>query len=199
MDALALALYAAFFVLAFGWRSWAQWRRTGDTGLRLHAQPGSVQYWAKLGFVGAIVAGVAAPVAGLLGLAPIDALDRPAVDLAGLVLAVGGIVATLAAQRQMGNSWRVGVDGAERTDLVTGGVFETVRNPIFTAMVVAAGGLAAMVGNVVAVLGLAGLIGALHAQVRLVEEPYLRRVHGASYEAYSARAGRFVPLVGRLR
>jgi len=34
--AAALGLYAAGLALAFGWRSLGQWRRTGDTGLRLH-------------------------------------------------------------------------------------------------------------------------------------------------------------------
>ena len=40
---------------------------------------------------------------------------------------------------------------------------------------------------------------ALELQTRLVEEPYLRRVHGAAYEEYARRVGRFVPGVGRLR
>jgi protein-S-isoprenylcysteine O-methyltransferase Ste14 len=34
----------------------------------------------------------------------------------------------------MGASWRIGVDPSERTDLVTGGAFALVRNPIFSAM-----------------------------------------------------------------
>jgi protein-S-isoprenylcysteine O-methyltransferase Ste14 len=38
-----------------------------------------------------------------------------------------------------------------------------------------------------------------HVQVRLVEEPYLRRVHGCAYETYAARTGRFLPRIGRLR
>jgi hypothetical protein len=37
MDVVALVLYAVFVVVGFGWRTWVQWRRTGDTGLRLHA------------------------------------------------------------------------------------------------------------------------------------------------------------------
>jgi protein-S-isoprenylcysteine O-methyltransferase Ste14 len=39
----------------------------------------------------------------------------------------------------------------------------------------------------------------VQVQVRLVEEPYLLRVHGDAYRAYAARTGRFVPGVGRLR
>jgi protein-S-isoprenylcysteine O-methyltransferase Ste14 len=34
--------------------------------------------------------------------------------------------------------------------------------------------------------------------VRLVEEPYLERVHGEAYRAYAERTGRFVPRIGRV-
>src|SRR5690606_15035331 len=178
MNALALILYAVFAVVAFGWRTWRQWRRTGDTGLRLAATPGTVQWWAKLGFIAALAAGVAAPIAGLAGLDPLELLDHGALRIVGTATAVLGIAATAAAQTQMGASWRIGVDPAERTGLVTTGIFAKVRNPIFTAMLITAVGFTLMVGNVVAVLGLAALIAALEVQVRAVEEPYLRSTHG---------------------
>ena len=34
---------------------------------------------------------------------------------------------------------------------------------------------------------------------RLVEEPYLHRVHGTAYDRYAARTGRFLPWIGRQR
>jgi protein-S-isoprenylcysteine O-methyltransferase Ste14 len=37
----------------------------------------------------------------------------------------------------------------------------------------------------------------LQIQVRLVEEPYLLRVHGDAYRRYAERTGRFVPWLGR--
>lgn len=195
MNGLALLLYLVFFTAAFGWRSWVQWRRTGDTGLRLRAELGTVQWWAKLGFIVAIVAGVAAPLAGFAGLDPLPALDRTIVRGTGIVLAVTGMAATLWTQHLMGASWRVGVDHQERTELVTAGVFGLVRNPIFTAMLIAALGFALLVGNVVAVLAFVALVVALEVQVRRVEEPYLRSVHGADYDHYTATTGRFVPRI----
>ncbi|MFS8584045.1 MAG: isoprenylcysteine carboxylmethyltransferase family protein [Acidimicrobiia bacterium] len=199
MTLLALLLYVGFAGVAFGWRTWLQWRRTGDTGLRLHAAPGTVQWWAKLGFVVAVAAGLAAPVAGLLGLDPVAPLDHGPVRVAGVALALAGIAATTAAQVQMGASWRIGVDRDERTALVTDGVFGLVRNPIFSAMLVTAVGLTLMVGNVVSLVGLAALVAALEVQVRSVEEPYLLAVHAERYARYAARVGRFVPGLGRLR
>ena len=41
------------------------------------------------------------------------------------------------------------------------------------------------------------LVAAVQLQVRVVEEPYLRRVHGRVYRGYAARVGRFVPGLGR--
>lgn len=199
MNVVAIVLYALFATIAFGWRTWVQWRRTGDTGLRLSATPGTVQWWAKLGFVAALAAGVAAPVVGFLGLEPLAILDGRAVQVTGLVVAVVGIAATTAAQVAMGASWRIGVDPRERTGLVTTGIFAAVRNPIFTAMLVTALGLTLMVGNVISLTGLAALFAALEVQVRFVEEPYLRTVHGPDYERYSATAGRFLPGLGRSR
>jgi protein-S-isoprenylcysteine O-methyltransferase Ste14 len=73
-----------------------------------------------------------------------------------------------------------------------------VRNPIFSAMLPTSLGLTLVVPNVVAILGFASLLIALEIQVRLVEEPYLRNVHGQAYRDYTARVGRFFPGVGRV-
>ncbi|MFC4059001.1 methyltransferase family protein [Planomonospora corallina] len=199
MAVTALMLYLTALALAFGWRTFVHWRRTGDTGLRLDAGPaGSVAWWAKLTFVAAIMLGLAGPVAAVAGLAPLPALDHPLAAGAGLVIALSGAAATLAAQLSMGASWRIGVDAGERTELVTGGPFALARNPIFTAMITTSAGLTLMVPNVVAVLALAVLVTAIELQVRAVEEPYLLAVHGRAYQGYAARVGRFVPGLGRL-
>ena len=136
-------IYLLGLALALGVRTAVQWRRTGDTGLRLAAGPvGSVGWWSKLLFIAALVLGLAGPLAGLAGLEPIGVLDHRAARIAGLVVAGAGLAATLIAQLHMGPSWRIGVDAAERTALVTGGAFAAVRNPIFTAMTATSLGLA---------------------------------------------------------
>ncbi|RSM74883.1 isoprenylcysteine carboxyl methyltransferase [Actinoplanes sp. ATCC 53533] len=194
MASLALGFYLLGLVLAFGVRSIVQWRRTGDTGLRLDAgRIGSLRWWAKLSFLAALVLGLAGPVAALAGLAGLGALNHRAVAVAGLVLAGAGIGATLLAQLTMGASWRIGVDPQERTALVTASAFAVVRNPIFTAMIVTSAGLALMVPNVVSLAATVVLIASIQVQVRAVEEPYLVRTHGQAYTDYAARVGRFLP------
>lgn len=198
MATAALLLYLVYGVAAFGWRAIAQRRRTGDSGFRgFSGGPNSAEWWAGALFAVAIVAGALAPVADLAGIIePISAFDTPWLNLLGVVVALIGIVGTLAAQVAMGNSWRVGVDPTERTELVTTGPFAIARNPIFTMMLVTALGLTAMVPNALALVGLIGLFIGCQMQVRIVEEPYLAQVQ-AGYSEYAASVGRFLPRIGR--
>jgi protein-S-isoprenylcysteine O-methyltransferase Ste14 len=201
MPRTALVILVLFLALAFGWRSWRQWRRTGSTGFRgISGAPGSAEWTGGLLFVVALVAAVLAPGAQLLGVVdPLATLDHPGAHRTGLWLALGGVVTTLWSQVAMGDAWRIGVDESERTKLVVHGPFRWVRNPIFTSMGLAIGGLALMVPNLLAGLALCALVLALQLQVRRVEEPYLLRAHGRDYAEYAARTGRFLPGIGRLR
>jgi protein-S-isoprenylcysteine O-methyltransferase Ste14 len=126
-------------------------------------------------------------------------LDATPLRAAGAVLMVLGVAGTLAAQQAMGVSWRADVDPGARTPLVTGGPFGLVRNPVLACTEVTAAGLALLVPNLLAVGMLVAVLAAHQVQVRLVEEPYLHRVHGEAYTRYAARTGRFLPWIGRLR
>jgi protein-S-isoprenylcysteine O-methyltransferase Ste14 len=185
----------------FGLRTWLQIRRTGSSGFHgISGKPGSLRWWAGICFVAALVLGLAA-----LILAAVDVAPRPtgtAADttgVVGLILAVVGFAVVLAAQTGMGSSWRIGVKETERTDLVTGGLFALVRNPIFSAMALAQLGLTVVVPTWLSVAALACLVVALELQVRLIEEPHLLATHGGSYARYAAATGRFIPGVGRLK
>jgi protein-S-isoprenylcysteine O-methyltransferase Ste14 len=200
MSAVALACYGVYLAVAFGLRTAIQLRRSGSTGFKgMSGAPGSLEWLAGVLFGAALVVGALAPVLDLTGtLEPVGALDGPVGHAAGLVLFALGLAATFYAQVAMGESWRIGVDESERTSLVTDGPFAIVRNPIFAAMIPTSLGLALMVPNVVAFIGFGALVLALEIQVRLVEEPYLRRAHGATYASYAARTGRFAPRTGRI-
>jgi protein-S-isoprenylcysteine O-methyltransferase Ste14 len=198
MATVALIAFGVYLLVAFVARTVIQIRRTGSSGFKGLGGLGGAEALAGVLFVVALLIGFAAPVLALAGVAePIDALDTTAVHVAGVVLFLVGLAATFAAQVAMGASWRIGVDPEERTDLVTSGPFALVRNPIFAAMIPTSLGLVLMVPSVVAIVGFVALIGALELQVRVVEEPYLRKVHGPTYVDYCARTGRFFPGVGR--
>lgn len=190
----ALVLLVAFTAAGFGWRTVVQIRRHGDTGWRFTRTgpdrvvgPALVLAFALLG-VG--------PVIALVGSAPTAGGVVAAVAGGGLAVAAG--VLTVVAQVQMGASWRIGVEAGERTDLVTGGLFGRVRNPIFTGMLAFALGLALLVPNPPTVLGALLAVATIQAQVRLVEEPNLVAVHGEAYRRWAGATGRFLPGLGRL-
>ena len=75
-------------------------------------------------------------------MAPVAVLHAQWLQISGIVVAIVGIFATVYAQLDMGDSWRIGVDPGETTTLVRTGVFGWVRNPIFTAMITFGFGIA---------------------------------------------------------
>jgi len=201
MPRLALALCFVFFVSLFVFRSVVQFRKTGSTGVkgfsgRIGSLPWLAGVTASLGLVLAPVAPLAAiygwPGGGLI-------LSNAAVHYIGAAFAVAGIGGALLAQLSMGNSWRVGVDESEVTDLVTSGLFAWVRNPIFTFIWTSLLGLVLLVPNGAALLAAALTVIGIELQVRAVEEPYLEQTHGDTYRSYAARVGRFLPGIGLWR
>ncbi|MEZ5375179.1 MAG: isoprenylcysteine carboxylmethyltransferase family protein [Acidimicrobiales bacterium] len=198
MAAFALMLFAVMFTVVFVARTLVQKRRTGDSGIRagsLRSALGSAEWFAGWLLVVALVAAAAAPVAELAGLDPW--YESVWVRGFGVGFAVVGIVLTFASQLSMGDEWRIGVDRAETTELVTQGAFRVVRNPIFSCVILTGVGLALMVPNSISAIGIVVLVVAIELQVRCVEEPHLRELHGDAYTGYASQVGRLVPGLGR--
>lgn len=117
MAALALVLVGMHFAIAFGWRTWLQYRATCDSGFRgISGRRGSVEWVGGVLFVLALAAAVAAPIADIAGLPTIGVLVQSPIQIAGVVLAVAGIAATFTAQLAMGSSW-ASRSRRSRTDL----------------------------------------------------------------------------------
>ena len=199
MAVLDLVLVAAWVGLVSLLRGALYYVRTCSSPVRLRDRPGSPQWWARVVSTVGVLLAIAAPLAELAGLAPVGPLDQPFVRWGGVALVIVGIVITIGSQLAMGRSWRADVDPDTRSPLVTTGPFRLVRNPVFAGSAISVIGLALVVPNVVSVLMVITFVAGLEIQVRLVEEPYLVRVHGDAYRDYAARTGRFVPGVGRLR
>lgn len=195
---VALALFALFGALGFGWRSRMQRRRTGSTGFRgISGKVGSLEWIAGVGFVAALAGPVAAPVLQLCGvITPLNVLHTAWIQYPGVVVGLIGIAATVYAQVDMGDSWRIGVDASETTTLVRTGAFGLMRNPIFTAMLIFGLGIALVTPNLVAIVAFALLVMSIEVQVRRVEEPYLLSKHGDAYREYTRTVGRFLPRIG---
>lgn len=132
-------------------------------------------------------------------------LDPPAIGIwsapdwvsaAGWLAVACGTAVTLAAQRQMGKSWRIGIDDRP-TELVTHGLFAVCRNPIFSGMVLTLIGAVLIAPAVCSILFSSVAILLVSVQTRF-EERHLAELHGETYIAYAREVGRFLPGVGRL-
>ena len=200
MEETALWLWGLYGLLALVVPVSLQLRRTGSTGLKgPGGVPGSVEWIAGAGLLVALGLGVAAPIMALNDVVePIDALDGTGAHVAGIVAYALGLALVVFSQQWMGRSWRVGVDESEGTELVLGGPFRFIRNPIFTGLLVMSVGFTLMVPSIVSFASTALLLVSLEMQTRLVEEPYLTRVHGEAYRVWARRVGRFVPGAGRI-
>jgi protein-S-isoprenylcysteine O-methyltransferase Ste14 len=196
MPRLAFPLFLLYIAVAFVWRSWLQWRRTGDTGIRSLSRASSPAEGAARALMSASFV--------LLFTTSYAAWFRPPplaapalVHVIGLLAALGGVGLTALAQLQMGSSWRIGLDPGERTALVRRGLYTRMRNPIYTAMLLANLGLVLLAPGPLAIGAWTLLWIGLELQVRAVEEPHLARVHGDAYRSYCREVGRFVPGIGR--
>jgi len=196
---IAIGLYVAFLSVAFGWRTWLQYRRTKDHGLRgFSSRAGSTEWIGVLFLIVGVTLAGAAPLAELVGLVGESRWAGSWFSRTGIVLVLLGFTRTIVAQLQMGDAWRIGVDRHETTQLVMAGLFGHVRNPIFSGMLLATAGLLLMVPNVLSAVALGSSFLGIEIQVRCVEEPYLTRAHGNRYLLYARKVGRFFPRIGCL-
>lgn len=194
---LALPLSTlAFLLFAMVLPSVRLSRRTGRPALVLHRSGPPLQRVIGVGmalFMGAIVLWSAAHLAfgeEALGIWRVPGFIR----WSGWALVVAGFVVTVRAQVDMGASWRIGID-SERTELVTGGLFNVVRNPIFSGMLAVVTGVTLATPSAWTVMGWLDYVLLVSLQVRL-EEDHLLGLHGSTYQRYAARVGRFIPGVG---
>ncbi|HEX8351889.1 MAG TPA: isoprenylcysteine carboxylmethyltransferase family protein [Pyrinomonadaceae bacterium] len=182
------AYLAAYFFAAFFWRSFVVWKRTGVNPLVFKGSDNAHDYigWVFKLLFAAVVAAVAVySISERLYqyLTPITWLERRGLQAAGGVLLLISLGWTVAAQAQMGESWRIGIDEENRTPLVRKGVFGLSRNPIFLGMISTLLGLFLVTPNAVTLLVLGLGVVLIQIQVRL-EEEFLSSAHGEDYEGY---------------
>lgn len=178
----------AYFGAAFFWRSFVVWKRTGVNPLVFRGSDDAHDYIGRAFKLLCAVAAAAVVVYSASDrlykyLTPVCWLEHPALRLAGVALLLVALAWTIAAQAQMGDSWRIGIDEERRTPLVKEGIFGLSRNPIFLGMQLTLLGLFAVTPNAVTLLVLGLGVVLMHVQVRL-EEEFLSRVHGEQYAEY---------------
>jgi len=105
--------------------------------------------------------------------------------LAGLVLLAAGVVVLVQAfARFVVEGVGTPAPVAPTQELVVGGLYRYVRNPMYLAVLAAIGGQALVLGRLVLVPYAVLVAAAFVAFVRWYEEPTLARQFGARYQAY---------------
>ncbi|MEE9452330.1 MAG: isoprenylcysteine carboxylmethyltransferase family protein [Gammaproteobacteria bacterium] len=108
------------------------------------------------------------------------------------LLVILGYAGTLWCYRTMQDSWRIGINTAEKLTLVTTGPYRYVRHPIYTLQMII---LIAM-GMLIPTLFSLGFI-ILHFICCAIkasdEEKYLLASQGQPYQLYYSSSGRFLP------
>ena len=194
---IILPLYLlAFFVVAFAWRSYLVYRRTGINPYVVGRSDRPIDfvenfYPVPLVLIAATTLAYSL-VPGIYQFAtPIVWLESVIVQIVGLVLMGSALVWTAMAQMQMGASWRIGIDTENKTELVENGLFAMSRNPIFLGMRTALWGffLALPSAFMLVAVVLADIL--MQVQVRL-EEEFLTGVHGDKYREFCGRVRRWI-------
>ena len=126
-------------------------------------------------------------------LLPFWYLENSALKWIGWALMILSLIIVWLAQSNMQESWRIGIDEVNKTQLITSGFFAFSRNPIFLGVMIANAGLFLMLPNAFTLLIVSLSTISINTQIRL-EETFLRSSHGKDYELYSKRVNRWITL-----
>ena len=122
-----------------------------------------------------------------------DPTSNPWRQGTGLALWAAGLALAVWARIHIGRNWGMPMTRREQPELVTTGPYRTVRHPIYTGILLAAGGtaLATTAFGLIAVVLVAGYFA--FSAVR--EERYLASVFPETYPAYQHSSKRLVPFI----
>jgi protein-S-isoprenylcysteine O-methyltransferase Ste14 len=118
----------------------------------------------------------------------------PAVFWTGAALTLAGLLFSVWARVYLGRNWSGTVTLKEDHELITGGPYGWVRHPIYTGLLLAVVGTAAVRGNLRGVAAIVLSAAALWRKLGL-EESWMREQFGEQYRDYSRRVAALIPFV----
>jgi protein-S-isoprenylcysteine O-methyltransferase Ste14 len=118
-------------------------------------------------------------------------IDSVTAKLVGASLVTLGLLIFNLAYVSFGDSWRVGFDVKTPGKLVTRGIFNVSRNPIYLSINLWIFGIFLINGTLIFLLFALLAIAVQHWQI-LQEEDFLSRLYGQPYQDYRARTPRYV-------
>ena len=191
---MAFFMTALFLIVAVAAKIIMHYRLTGDLGVRSSLKHSSkVAKLAGILLLGSFIGAILLSVLSFFDILKPDHFFGQWVDIAGILLCLCGIVIVSISQYQMGKNWRMGVDEGEVTELVSDGMYSRVRHPIYAGLMIFGVGLFVLLPTlsmfIVLVIGYISI----ELQVRRVEEPHMKNLHGEKYLEYLLRTKRYIP------
>ncbi len=119
-------------------------------------------------------------------------LERQFIGFLAALMAIAALYLSFYCWREMGKSWRIGIDPNDKTPLVTTGPYRWSSHPIYSlSMLLAMSTLMAV--PTMLMLVVVALHITLLVQEALREEKDLMDKHGQQYALYRQQVGRFLP------
>lgn len=187
-----------YFLLVFVFRSYLLWRKTGVNPLTFNKGADAHSYNGKVfGFISLLELVVISLYAFVpvwhKYLLPFWYLENSTLKWIGWGLLILSLIIVWLAQSNMRESWRIGIDEVNNTQLITTGFFSFSRNPIFLGIMLANAGLFLVLPNAFTLLIISLSIISINTQIRL-EEAFLAKKFGKKYEQYRNRVNRWITL-----
>ena len=124
-------------------------------------------------------------------LSPIHLIEIEIIQYIGIGMLLIALIWTIIAQENMKNAWRMGIDEATKTPLITNGLFAYTRNPVFVGLILGFGGLLLITPNTLTLVMFLVEFILIQIQIRL-EEEHLEKLHGEVYIAYKSKTRRLI-------
>ncbi len=120
-----------------------------------------------------------------------ELIDSEAIRWIGVALCVAGLTLLAWSLVSFGQSFRVGIDTERPDKLITTGIFAFTRNPIHVGFALILLGQFLIVSSWLLLVYLVAGYWLFHRQV-LLEEEFLRKHYGDSFENYRQRVKRYL-------
>ena len=196
-NAMALFIFMIlYFLLVFVIRSVLLWKNTGVNPLTFNKSDDAHGFNGKVFTTISLIELLAVGIYAVKNewyeyLLPFWYLGYPILKNIGWALLVISLIVVCLAQNQMANSWRIGIDEKNKTELVTKGLFRITRNPIFLGIMLANAGLFFVIPNAFTLLIVSLSTISINTQIRL-EEEFLKKEFGFKYEEYMKKVNRWI-------
>lgn len=188
--------FVLYFLLIFVLRSFLLWKKTNVNPLTFKKGDDAHGYNGKVFGIISIIELIIVSIYAFIPswhkfLLPFWYIENEYLVCVGWSLLLVSLLFVWFAQGNMRESWRIGIDEENKTELITNGFFFFSRNPIFLGIMLANFGLFLVLPNAFTLLIISLSTISINTQIRL-EEEFLKEEFGNQYTQYQSKVNRWI-------